>query len=416
MKKSLLALAALGAFAGLAQAQSSVTVYGIIDVGFAKIDGTNGADSSVSNRNGAKTAIGAFNSSNLATSRLGFRGVEDIGGGTRASFVAEIGLTPTSNGFSGSSNVGSSPLGATYPHNSNAVDNRQTYLGLGQKGIGEARIGRQYTPVHESMCATNAGQCNGIAGDLIYQGANSSNTRTVANGIGVAAQVRASNAITFRTENIQGFQVSGLYSANNTNVSEQQAATTVTGLGAINYRMQGGNISYTGIKNLDVRFASQLTTMNRDNANTATAANALIGNQWISATPAVTTIARSAQRDQFASISYDFGVAKVALQQVGLEVESVNNLTVKRTANQVSVTAPVTKVIGAWASYGQGKYKSATAHTNYNFSGYQAGTTYALSKRTSLYAIYGAATQDAQTAGNTKYSDTQYAIGARHSF
>jgi len=416
MKKSLLALAALGAFAGLAQAQSSVTVYGIIDVGFAKIDGTNGADSTVSNRNGAKTAIGAFNSSNLATSRLGFRGVEDIGGGTRASFVAEIGLTPTSNGFSGSSNVGSSPLGATYPHNSNAVDNRQTYLGLGQKGIGEARIGRQYTPVHESMCATNAGQCNGIAGDLIYQGANSSNTRTVANGIGVAAQVRASNAITFRTENIQGFQVSGLYSANNTNVSEQQAATTVTGLGAINYRMQGGNISYTGIKNLDVRFASQLTTMNRDNANTATAANALIGNQWISATPAVTTIARSAQRDQFASISYDFGVAKVALQQVGLEVESVNALTVKRTANQVSVTAPVTKVISAWASYGQGKYKSATAHTNYNFSGYQAGSTYALSKRTSLYAIYGSATQDAQTAGNTKYSDIQYAIGARHSF
>jgi len=416
MKKSLLALAALSAFAGSAQAQSSVTVYGIIDVGFAKIDGTNGADSSVSNRNGAKTAVGAFNSSNLATSRLGFRGVEDIGGGTRASFVAEIGLTPTSNGFSGSSNVGSSPLGATYPHNSNAVDNRQTYLGLGQKGIGEARIGRQYTPVHESMCATNAGQCNGIAGDMIYQGANSSNTRTVANGIGVAAQVRASNAITFRTENIQGFQVSGLYSANNTNVSEQQAATTVTGLGAINYRMQGGNISYTGIKNLDVRFASQLTTMNRDNANTATAANALIGNQWISATPAVTTIARSAQRDQFASISYDFGVAKVALQQVGLEVESVNALTVKRTANQVSVTAPVTKVIGAWASYGQGKYKSATAHTNYNFSGYQAGSTYALSKRTSLYAIYGSATQDAQTAGNTKYSDTQYAIGARHSF
>jgi len=416
MKKSLLALAALSAFAGSAQAQSSVTVYGIIDVGFAKIDGTNGADSTVSNRNGAKTAIGAFNSSNLATSRLGFRGVEDIGGGTRASFVAEIGLTPTSNGFSGSSNVGSSPLGATYPHNSNAVDNRQTYLGLGQKGIGEARIGRQYTPVHESMCATNAGQCNGIAGDMIYQGANSSNTRTVANGIGVAAQIRASNSITFRTENIQGFQVTGLYSANNTNVSEQQAATTVTGLGAINYRMQGGNISYTGIKNLDVRFASQLTTMNRDNANTATAANALIGNQWISATPAVTTIARSAQRDQFASISYDFGVAKVALQQVGLEVESVNALTVKRTANQVSVTAPVTKVIGAWASYGQGKYKSATAHTNYNFSGYQAGTTYALSKRTSLYAIYGSATQDAQTAGNTKYSDIQYAIGARHSF
>jgi len=42
MKKSLLALAAMSAFAGAAQAQSSVTVYGIIDAGFAKIEGING--------------------------------------------------------------------------------------------------------------------------------------------------------------------------------------------------------------------------------------------------------------------------------------------------------------------------------------------------------------------------------------
>lgn len=416
MKKSLLALAALGAFVGSAQAQSSVTVYGIVDVGFAKIDGVNGGTSSTSNANGARTTVSQFNTGNLATSRLGFRGVEDLGGGTTASFVAEIGLSPTSNGFSGSSNVGSSPLGTTYPHNSNAVDNRQSYLGLGMKGIGETRIGRQYTPVHEAMCAQNVGQCNGMAGDMIYSGANSSNTRTIANSITTAAQIRASNSITFRTENIQGFQVMGLYSANNTSVTDQTSATVVTGHGAINYRMGGANISYTGVKNLDVRFGSQITTMNRDNANTATAANALVGNQWISALPAVTTIARSAQRDQYAGISYDFGVAKLALQQVVLEVESVNALTVKKTANQVAVTAPVTKALNAWASYGKGTFRSSTSARSDDFAGYQAGAQYMLSKRTSLYAIYGFAGQDAQTAGNTKYSDTQYAIGARHSF
>ncbi len=213
MKKSLLAIAAAGAFAGAAQAQSSVTVYGILDVGFTKIEGVTGASGST---NGTKTTISQFNSGNLATSRLGFRGVEDLGGGTQASFVAEIGLTPTSNGFSGSSNGFGSPLGSAFPHNSNAVDNRQSFLGLSQKGIGEGRIGRQYTPVHEAMCAQNIGQCNGIAGDMIYSGANSSSTRTVANSLSVAAQVRAANALTFRTENIKGFQAMGMYAVNNT--------------------------------------------------------------------------------------------------------------------------------------------------------------------------------------------------------
>jgi predicted porin len=156
--------------------------------------------------------------------------------------------------------------------------------------------------------------------------------------------------------------------------------------------------------------------MNRDNANTATAANALLGNQFISATPAATTIQRADQRDTYAGVSYDFGVAKLALQQVILEVEALNALTIKKTSNQVAVTAPLSTAINAWASYGQGNYRSSTSARNDKFSGYQAGTQYMLSKRTSLYAIYGAARQDAVTAGNIEYKDTQYAIGARHSF
>ena len=415
MKKSLLALAAMSAFAGAAQAQSSVTVYGIVDVGFTKIEGVNGAAATTAN--GAKTTVSSFNSGNLSTSRLGFRGVEDLGGGTRASFVAEIGLAVTGNGFSGSSNMFSSSMGTQYQHNSNAVDNRQTFLGLGQKGLGEVRIGRQYTPVHEAMCAQNAGGCNGIAGDMIYSGANSSSTRTPANGIGTAAQIRASNSITYRSDNIQGFQVTGLYSANNTFTDNSMTTTpAAAGSGAVNYRMSGGNIVYTGVKNLDVRFGSQITAYNRDNAAATTTANVLLGNQAFLATPATLAIARTKERDQYAGVSYDFGVAKLALQQVVLEVEQLNLLTIKKTSNQVAVTAPVSKALNAWASYGQGNYRSSTSAREDKFSGYQAGTRYMLSKRTSLYAIYGAARQDAVTAGTTEYKDTQYSIGAVHSF
>ena len=44
MKKSLLALAAMGAFVGAAQAQSSVTVYGLVDAGVGSSNITSGAN------------------------------------------------------------------------------------------------------------------------------------------------------------------------------------------------------------------------------------------------------------------------------------------------------------------------------------------------------------------------------------
>ncbi|MFT3819480.1 MAG: porin [Rubrivivax sp.] len=76
MKKSLLALAALTAFAGAASAQSSVTLFGIVDAGVARISA------------GGKSVTGMTNSG-YNSSRLGFRGVEDLGGGLRAEFWIE---------------------------------------------------------------------------------------------------------------------------------------------------------------------------------------------------------------------------------------------------------------------------------------------------------------------------------------
>ena len=84
MKKSLLALAAMGAFAGAAQAQSSVTVYGVLDVGYInqKSDGTG--------TTATTTASNSFiGTSAETTSRLGFRGTEDLGSGLKANFVLE---------------------------------------------------------------------------------------------------------------------------------------------------------------------------------------------------------------------------------------------------------------------------------------------------------------------------------------
>lgn len=91
MKKSLLALAVLGAFAGAASAQSSVTLYGLVDMGVSKSN----AGTSIAANNGAdKTKANMWSVQQGAASRLGFRGVEDLGGGIKAGFQIEHRFTP----------------------------------------------------------------------------------------------------------------------------------------------------------------------------------------------------------------------------------------------------------------------------------------------------------------------------------
>lgn len=114
MKKSLLALAALTAFAGAASAQSSVTLFGIVDL------------SAVQVKNGS-TKMSLQQSNQLNSNRLGFRGVEDLGGGLRAGFWIEGAM----------SNDDGNAAGQTWQR-------RSTVSLMG--GFGEVRLGRDYTP------------------------------------------------------------------------------------------------------------------------------------------------------------------------------------------------------------------------------------------------------------------------------
>src|SRR6218665_1644124 len=78
MKKSLIALAVLAA-SGAAMAQSSVTLFGIVDTAFGYVD----------NANAAGDSVYGLSTSGNATSRLGFRGTEDLGNGLKAGFWLE---------------------------------------------------------------------------------------------------------------------------------------------------------------------------------------------------------------------------------------------------------------------------------------------------------------------------------------
>ena len=87
MKKLLIASAALAMVAGTAQAQSSVTVYGLIDMGYTATE--NSSTTSAGATTTKKQSTTGNGDGALATSRFGVRGSEDLGAGRKANFVLE---------------------------------------------------------------------------------------------------------------------------------------------------------------------------------------------------------------------------------------------------------------------------------------------------------------------------------------
>ncbi|HEU0203850.1 MAG TPA: porin, partial [Burkholderiaceae bacterium] len=167
MKKSLLALAVLGAFAAGAQAQSNVTLYGRVDVGLQKVNKVAAGNSSLS----GAVANDALNVVQGSGSRLGFQGTEDLGGGLKAIFQIEHRFDPDT-GLISATQAGSrlcldatgnvvavqtadanGNFTAACPAGSTAqnVSTRErfwqgrSYVGL-TGGFGTLKLGREYTP------------------------------------------------------------------------------------------------------------------------------------------------------------------------------------------------------------------------------------------------------------------------------
>jgi len=138
MKKSLLALAVLGTFAGAASAQSSVTLFGIIDLNLQYIN----------NNAGTQYTMGQ---DGINSSRLGFRGTEDLGGGLTAGFWLEGALNPDTG----------TATGQTWT--------RRSTVSLAG-GWGEVRLGRDYTATFWNSTIFDPFGTNGVgsAGNLAF--------------------------------------------------------------------------------------------------------------------------------------------------------------------------------------------------------------------------------------------------------
>jgi predicted porin len=443
MKKSLFAVAAAGAFAGVAgtaAAQSSVTVYGLLDMGYTGYNtrlsgGTTAGIPAVTQSTGS-----TFNSNGgESTSRLGFRGTEDIGGGLSAFFTIETAVTP--NGQQAIS--------------SGATANRQTFVGLRKNGVGQASIGTQYTVIHDQVAVTDPGQANNIVGNLIYP-TSTAYSNTASSSTGAGYTIRSNNMLKFATESMAGFKVNAFYALNNQN--NTVTATTATSISG------GTNNQYGWGLGADYTFKSFYVTANYQSFNsrnpyvdngggvgsntTAISANTGVGTGIVTtnntngapiAPGAVGGTAAMGQNiidnQQYYAATYDFGILKAYAQYINRKVTNQyfsSNYT-SRTAQQIGVRSFITPTVETWLSGGTGKYNGYGANgTQNNMTAWQVGGNYFLSKRTNLYAIYGAyamsnapgatsqgytaSTQTTQNKNSVSYNANNYAVGIRHTF
>jgi len=115
--------------------------------------------------------------------------------------------------------------------------------------------------------------------------------------------------------------------------------------------------------------------------------------------------------------SYDFGILKAYAGWTNRNVTSSlnSNNFLKRTAQEIGVRSFITPAIEAWGSVGNGRYQTyGASNPTANITGYQLGSNYYVSKRTNLYAIYGANNTSSTTVGAA--GANQYSVGVRHTF
>ena len=395
MKKSLFAIAAVTAFAGAAQAQSSVTVYGILDVGY--IGGNvRGATGNAS----AKGTYSNIGSSAESTSRLGFRGTEDLGGGMSAFFTLETGIQPTN---------------AT----ASTFNNRQTFVGLRDKEIGAVSFGTQYTPIHTAIAVTSAGQQNNMVGDVIYPIAPANNGNQ---GVGQFASTSNTDSYTIRTANmiklesntVAGFRGTAFYTANNQDQTQTATGASTSNGGTNNQNGWGIGVNYTWQKLL---VSANYQALNSKQSSNTIAAGVANGPAIWSNAVGGTNIK---DNQMYFGAAYNFGILTAYAQYINRKATSQITSTeyVSRTAQQIGVRGFFTPKIEGWASGGTGRYDSYGPSTpTVNFTGYQLGANYWLSKRTNLYTIFGS-TQQSSTglAAQPSVGANNYALGMRHTF
>jgi predicted porin len=325
MKKTMIALAAFGAVAGAAHAQSSVTLYGLVDMYLGEgVTKTSNAGTT------AKSGM-SLTSGGLSGSRWGMRGAEDLGGGMRATFQLEAGIEADDG-----------TVGAGF--------NRTSKLGLAG-GFGSIEMGRQYTRVFnlvdtydaqgtDAFSATSAFGLGGVAGGG-------------KGGAGLmGSSVRWSNSLVYTAPTVGGFSASVQYAFGENGTPALSSGRSV-----------GVLIGYaTG------PFSMHLAHESAKNMAPVSIANA----------PTASTTAFGA--------SYDLGVVKLLGQVINQKDGFVNGD--RENAYVFGVSVPLGSAGSLNAGAGKETLKTANVKAG-KATSFGVEYRYSLSKRTTAYAGLG---------------------------
>jgi predicted porin len=373
MKKLLIATAAMAMVAGTAQAQSSVEIYGVIDTGYGHVSNTT-VDKSVS---------GLINGG-LSTSRLGFRGVEDLGGGLKAKFGLEAEFLADTGSQSSTAE---------------ALFARESSVGL-EGSFGELKLGRVNQFGYALLAKFDAFGGNNVGG-------------AVATG---QRQARSENTVQYVTPKMSGFQA-GIQTGTRT------SSTSLT------YGEVAGEFDGNRTNSYFVSYDQgplELAYVYSDEKDVA-------GEKY---------------RDfNTAFARYNFGVARVVLGYVqqNIDRKAVATAGAAQSAYTSSTTFSPTDsreteklFLGVNVPMGKTTLNAQVEQIEYTLENgtsrkptvYTLGANYAFSKRTTAYAIYAKANQDNGSAqdlvdagkwsgfsGSMADKDkTAYTVGIRHTF
>ncbi|WP_321891281.1 porin [Paraburkholderia tropica] len=323
-----------------AHAQSSVTLYGVIDEGIDYVSNSSG-HSLWRMRDG--TYDGAYGS------RWGLKGTEDLGGGLSALFRLESGFS-TENG---------------QMRQGGRLFGRQAYVGLSDTRFGTVTLGRQYDSVVDYLQPLTApGQ---LGGPLVHAG-DIDNTDN---------SFRVDNAIKYASPKIGGLTFGGLYSFTNTNA----AGRGTTGLWSIGANYAFGGFTIAGA----YLFAKQPAALLTDGNYVSNTTGAEIG-----ASGPFSYVGNPANEQIFgAAINYALGSATLGLDYTNTKFNEANGTqgTVIFTNYEAWGRYNLTSAwyVGAQYVYTHGNIGYSQAIPIYHQVGLT--TAYALSKRTSVYVM-----------------------------
>ncbi len=330
-------------------AQSNVTIYGIVDAAIV-YSSDQGGKSNTYQRSG-----------NLAGSRLGFRGTEDLGGGLNALFVLE-------NGF----NVDDGSLASA-----STLFNRQSYVGLNSNAYGSLTAGRQYTPYY--LFVGPVGPTSSLTGAT---GAHPGDID------GLDTTIRINNSLTYTSPVFGGAQVSAQY-----------------GLGEIAGSTSTGNAFSIGLKYdvNDLKFALGYLKL-KNGAN--------LGAGWSStaagsfSTSVINKGYLSAESVQFIAGGARYKIGQLELGVNGSNVQyapkagSLFSNTATFNTGGLLATYQLTPLLFVSGGYSYTREKAANGITDpAKYQQLALEQTYSLSKRTALYLLEAYQSADGKTLG-----------------